>query len=113
MKFEDSKIKNAAIVKINIKGATLADSEEFKEYLQNIFETGNNNIIVDCSEVNYIDSSFLVVFVIYLKRCISDGGDLKIVRSLDEKPVWNMFDATRLNNIFNIYYSVDEAVNSI
>jgi len=112
LKFEDSKIEDAAIVKVNIRGATLADSNEFKEYLHKIFVAGNNNIIIDCTEVNYMDSSFLVTLVIYLKRCISNGGDVKIVRSREEKPVWNMFEITRLNNIFNMFYSVEDAVSS-
>lgn len=113
MKFEYKKIDHAAIVKVNIKGATLTDAQDFKHHLQQIYESGNYNIIVDCSEVNYMDSSFLVALVIYLKRCISQGGDLKIVRSNEDKPVWNMFEIARMNNIFNIFYSCEEAAKSI
>ncbi|KJR41698.1 anti-sigma-factor antagonist [Candidatus Magnetoovum chiemensis] len=67
-------------------------------------------LIVDLSRVTYIDSSGIATFVEGLKDMLSYGGKLKLV-SLAER-ILEIFNFARLDKVFEIYPSLDDAINS-
>ncbi len=102
--------KDILIVKINEKRATVDFSGQFKEDLIKHIEEKNKNVIVDLSAAEFVDSSFLGALVAGLKKATIKSGDLRIVGL--QQPVRAMFELTRLYKIFDIFDTVEEALNS-
>jgi anti-anti-sigma factor len=98
------------IVKIEEKRATIEFSGTLKDDLINKIEQGNSNVIIDLSATEFVDSSFLGTLVAGLKKTDINGGNLKIVDL--QEPVRAMFELTRLYKIFEIFDTVEDALNS-
>ena len=110
MSFTISKSNEILTFTINDKRATLDISANFKDQVNIEIEKGSFKIIIDMAKVEYVDSSFLGALVAGLKRATMKNGDLKLV-SL-QPPVRAMFDLTRLYRIFDIYDTLEEAINT-
>jgi len=98
---------NVTVVKISGKMDTYG-LKEVRERFEQIIEDKNYKIIVDLSELNYINSLGLGMFISIFKRIRVQNGDLKFA-SL-KSYVLQMFELTKLNNVFEFYPSVDEAL---
>lgn len=86
------------------------NSDGLKSELNRLFDTGNQNLIVDLKEVRFIDSSGLGVLVSGFKNASTRQGSLKL--SSLQTQVKSMFELTRLQRVFEIYTTVDEALES-
>lgn len=102
--------KEILIVKIEEKRATVEFSGTLKDDLLQKIEQGNSKVIIDLSATEFVDSSFLGTLVAGLKKTASKNGDLKIVNL--QEPVRVMFELTRLYKIFEIFDTVEDALNS-
>lgn len=102
--------KEILIVKIEEKRATIEFSGTLKDDLLKKIEQGNSKVIIDLSATEFVDSSFLGTLVAGLKKTASKNGDLKIVNL--QEPVRVMFELTRLYKIFEIFNTVEDALNS-
>ena len=67
-------------------------------------------IIVDFSEVNFADSSFLGALVSGLKKATEIKGDIKLLGL--QPSVRAMFQLTRLYKVFEIFDNKDDAFRS-
>jgi anti-sigma B factor antagonist len=110
MSFTINKSDEILTFTINDKRATVDISANFKDQVNIEIEKGCFKIIVDMTNVEYVDSSFLGALVAGLKRATMKNGDLKLV-SL-QPPVRVMFDLTRLYRIFDIYDTLEKAINT-
>jgi anti-sigma B factor antagonist len=61
---------------------------------------GRHNIIVNCSELDYISSAGLGVFMAYIEDVRSLGGDIKL-SSMSAK-VYNVFDLLGFPTLYDI-----------
>ena len=52
-------LQDKTIITVNIFRATLKESGEFKNVLDNIIKQGFKNIIIDFQKVDFVDSTFL------------------------------------------------------
>lgn len=86
------------------------NSDELKTELNSIFESGQSNLCVDLKEVRFIDSSGLGVFVSAFKNASTRQGSVKL--SGLQSQVKSMFELTRLHRVFDIFATVDEAIDS-
>jgi len=109
MSFDFNITNDILVVKINEQRATVEISSKLKEDLLAKIEEGNQNVIVDLSSSDFVDSSFLGALVAGLKKATMKSGDLKIVGL--QPPVHAMFELTRLYRIFDIFESQDEAIS--
>ena len=101
----------AVIVEIvGITRATLKEADEFKQKLLKDIEAGWRKIVVDLTECEFLDSTFLGALVVSLKRITGLGGDLKIVGLQSE--VITMFQLTRMYRVFETFSTKEEAINS-
>ena len=110
MSFDFTVKNDILIVTIAVQRATVEISSKFKEELLKKIDEGNQNIIIDLSTSNFVDSSFLGALVAGLKKATMKSGDLKIVGL--QSPVRAMFELTRLYRIFDIFDNQDDAVAS-
>jgi anti-sigma B factor antagonist len=86
------------------------NSEELKMELRRLFESGAKDVVIDLKEVLFIDSSGLGVLVSGYKNASVMHGSLKL--SNLQFQVKSMFELTRLHRVFDIFTTVDDALQS-
>ena len=102
---------NDVIVEVvDLTRATLNEADDFKQRLTENIENGYKKIIVDLSDCDFIDSTFLGVLVISLKRVTSLGGDLRLVGF--QPAVHSMFELTRMYRVFETFNTKEDAILS-
>lgn len=84
---------------------------EVKSQLHERIAEGDINLVINLSEVDFIDSSGLGVFVSCLRRVASRGGDLRLAEVREE--LRSTFELTRLTRVFNIEESEEEALEAL
>ncbi len=110
MDFIREKQDDVIIETVNLTRATLKEAEEFKQTLIQEIETGTKKIVVDLSECEFIDSTFLGALVVSLKKITNYGGDLRLVGF--QPAVHSMFELTRMYRVFESFKTKEEAVQS-
>jgi anti-anti-sigma factor len=110
MDFSQEKHGVVLVEVVNITRATLKEAEEFKQILLKDIELGWRKIVVDLSDCEFIDSTFLGALVVSLKRTIGLGGDLKLVGF--QTAVNMMFQHTRMYRVFETFPTKEEAIKS-
>lgn len=73
---------------------------QLREGLEAVEVQQGANIEVDLTNVNYIDSTGLGVFVAFYKRVQREGGDVRLV-GLSER-IQRLFEITGLSELMNI-----------
>ncbi|MEQ1635295.1 MAG: STAS domain-containing protein [Methylococcales bacterium] len=86
------------------------NSGELKEYLLQLIEKGEKQIIVQLEQVRFIDSSGLGALLSGNKHILAKSGRLALVNI--QQQVLSMFELTRLNRVFEIYSDLNEAFNT-
>lgn len=81
-----------------------------KDKLQDFAENNDNDVVLDFTSVHFIDSSCLGALVALMKKIREHKGDIKIAHLSDD--VRSIFQITRLDRVFELYDTTDEAVNS-
>ncbi len=101
---------NAVVVEL--KGDVLGgdDTKNFNELLHKFIDEGKKNIIVDLSEVKFMNSSGLGMLISGLTTMKRENGSLKLAHVTEK--IESLLIITKLITIFESYESVDEAVKS-
>jgi anti-sigma B factor antagonist len=110
MRFEESKIGSVLIAKILESRISADVAPSFKEDLINYITKGNRVLVLDMSQVTFIDSSGLGALIASLK-IMGDDGELVLCGARDT--VDSMFKLTRMNKVFRMFSSPEEAVSSL
>jgi anti-anti-sigma factor len=66
--------------------------------------------VLDFGEVEFVDSSFLGLMIVLLKRVTAEGGDLRLCRL--QAPLRGIFELMRLDRLFAVYDTDTAAVES-
>ena len=85
-------------------------SAYLKEHIGRLFEQGVYKIVIDLSSVGFVDSAGLGQLVGALKMCFHHGGNLVLVGA--NEAVTDLLRLTKLDTVFKVFDSVDEAVAS-
>ncbi len=107
MDISKTKESNLMVVAINGRLDTTNYMELDKE-LDSLVSSGEQNILIDCTDMNYISSSGLRVFLVYLKKMRSEGG--KITLCGMQTMIKEVFSISGFTSLFNIYESREKAV---
>jgi len=86
----------------------MKSSAKIKDKFKEIFSQKPQSVIVDMTEVNFMDSSGLAVLVGALKRSRINNSELKLTGLT--KDVRGIFEICRLETIFQIFDTTDEAL---
>ena len=76
------------------------NNKKFKEKLADIYEDLDKDIVVDCSKLEYIDSTGLGSFISLLKLTTDEEKEIT-VKNL-KKNIKKVFKITDLDKLFNI-----------
>ena len=85
-------------------------SARFRETMIDLIDNGAGSLVVSMDHVEYIDSSGLATLVEILKNFRNYGGKLKLC-NLSNK-VQSLFEITKLEKLFDIKDTEEEAVKS-
>ncbi|MBP6941295.1 MAG: STAS domain-containing protein [Syntrophorhabdaceae bacterium] len=110
MHLESVKTGGVLIVKPSEKRIDASVATEFKGKMVDWINEGNTKIILDLVNVDFIDSSGLGAIVSSLKA-IGGNGDL-VISGLQET-VMGLFRLTRMNKVFQIFSSEQEAIQAL
>ena len=86
------------------------ERDSFYEQIYNLLEANRPKIVLNMEGINFCDSSGLGCLITAFKAARDRGGDLKLLRLSREVQV--LLDLTRLNTVFDIHTSEDEALAS-
>ena len=100
------------IIIINVKEERLDahNSGELKLEVNRFFNEGGKNLLIDLTDVRFIDSSGLGALVSGFKNAISNQGNLKL--SGLQPQVKSMFELTRLHRVFEIFPTPPDALEN-
>jgi anti-sigma B factor antagonist len=87
----------------------LATAPEFSERLNTVVAAGHTAVIVDLTEVGFIDSTGLSVLLNALRRITRAGGTLTLVCT--NPTVMRLFEVTKMDTTFTIVESRDDALS--
>jgi len=102
--------ENVLLLQILTLRATVKISGQLKKELIEIINDENKKIVVDLSQTDFVDSSFLGVLLAGLKKATVHNGDLKISGLRENVRV--IFELTKLYRVFGIFNTADEAIKS-
>jgi len=110
--FEKRFINQILIEAVKLNNATIKEAVEFKIILEEDILLSKGDIIVDLSECDHIDSTFMGVLVISMKKMKSKDRDLVLIEPKAEK-ARAIFSVTDTYKVFKIYKSLDDALNNV
>ena len=110
MKIGERKVGTNVVLEVQETRLGADKTAAFKEQVGRYLDGGSASIILDLSQVVFIDSSGLGAILSILKR-MPKGAELIICGATD--PVMTMFKLTRLDRVFTMRGTVDEAVSTL
>ncbi len=109
MVISEEKLNN--VVVLNLEGRLDASTTtSVKGKIDTVIEDKVHNLVIDMSEISFIDSSGLGTLVASLRAINKAGGDMKI--SSLQGQVRCVIELTRLHHLFEIYDDCELAVDS-
>lgn len=97
------------ITVVRVEGQLIvANRHELKQIVQDALDQGARRFVFDFTPTAYIDSSGLGALVSMSKRVRQAGGDLRLA-GLNED-LRSLFELTKLDTLFAIFETPDEAL---
>lgn len=95
---------------VRVEGQLIVGNrQELKSLIQEAMEAGDRKFLIDCTQTAYIDSSGLGALVTISKKIRESGGELRLAGLNDD--LRSLFELTKLDSLFHISGSVDEALH--
>ncbi len=107
--FEIKNQSSVSVFSLNGKIMTDEDLIEISKEIISLIEKGMSNLVFDLKDLNYINSTGINLFMRTLTKARVNNGDL-IFSNVFGK-VSDLFKIAKLNEIYTIYGSQEEAVN--
>ncbi len=102
------KKNDATLLKFHEERLDAHNSQELKDYLLQLLESGARVLILDLSEVRFVDSSGLGALLSGHKNATLRDG--RLVLAGVQTRVQSMFELTRLHRVFEIHPRVEDAL---
>ena len=87
-----------------------AGTQKFRQLIHDTLADGRKNILLNLSEVYYIDSSGLGELVSAFTTVSNHGGKLKLMKLT--KKVQDLVQLTKVHRVFEVFNDEDSAVRS-
>ncbi len=86
----------------------MATAPRFRQRLRAVIDTGAHHVVIDLSEVDFIDSTGLGVLLGAVKRVRGEGGDIRLVTTGTR--LTGLIEITRLDRMLDVFDTVAAAV---
>lgn len=110
MRLQEQKQGDFLIVRPLEKRIDASTAAEFKEKMSAWIDAGSRRIVLNLSEVDFIDSSGLGAIISGLKKI---GGNGCLVICALRETVMSLFRLTRMDRVFDIFPSEDAALGAL
>ncbi len=102
----------ATVVKPTGSRVDFEVAAQFRAALLQLVDQGHRSLVIDLSDVIFIDSSGLGALISALKalKTRDRGGDIRLANV--QQPVVALLEIIRLQRVFSSYPSIDQAVAS-
>jgi len=107
VKISEEKLNDVAICILEGE-VNISNSPELRKAFDGIIKRQDKKVLVDFSNVSYIDSSGLATLIEMFQRLKKIGGALRF-SNLDQK-VKNVFEVTKLHKLFEIFDAREAAL---
>lgn len=111
MNYKKQVLDNVILITVNLSEASLNQSEEFKNFIYDNSSAPGSKLVIDMSNIKYMDSSFIGALVAGLKHILAKSGEMALVNIQDD--VLALFELTRLDKVFKIFDTVEEALANL
>ena len=111
MKYSIDKKEQYSILKLQEEKLDSPLSPALKSEFVTLNAEGIKNIIIDLSEVKYVDSSGLSALLVG-NRIYNEDGGIFILSALNDH-VLKLIKISQLNNVLNILPTVEEAIDAV
>ena len=109
MDISHHKVGNIIVIKLEGGNLDAQESPDFKQKASDLIsKEGSNQVVLDLSSLNFIDSTGLGSFLSIMRGLNGSQGDIKLANM--SSPIHTIFELVCMHKIFEIYDSVDEAV---
>ncbi len=108
MQIDTEKYHDWTILHLRESRVDAHNSDTLKDYFLKLLENGEKRLLVDLSQVRFIDSSGLGALLSGYKNANLHQGVFALVGL--QPRVKEMFELTRLNRVFEIFDRVDEVI---
>lgn len=109
MEIAAEKIGNVAVILVPVEELDASNAAEFKRDIAPMLQA-NSQTVIDLSRVRFVDSSGLGAMLSCLRQVSARSGDLKLCGM--SKQVRATFELVRMNRIFDIFPTREEAVRA-
>ena len=110
MEFQCEQRGSVSIVKPLERRMDARSAPDFRRQMGDLIAAGHRQLVLDLSEVDFIDSSGLGAIVSSLKA-LGDQGDLLVVGT--RPPVAQLFKLTRMDRVFRMFPETTAAVAAV
>ncbi len=110
MKLQDDEQAGVLVVRVLNGRIDAAHADRFKAAIAARIEKGHHRLVLDLSQVDFVDSSGLGAIVACLKR-IGPRGTLAIVGA--KGVVAKLFALTKMDRVFPLYETVEAAIKQM
>lgn len=108
LSFKIEKKDEIQIARLSGKLIEASQADEFFEWVESSIEEGNVNYIFDLSEMDYVNSMGINLFIKLFTKVRNKGGEIIFI-NIPEK-INQLLVITKLNTIFTIVNSEQEAI---
>ncbi len=108
MEIKVSQLNDYTVVSIHGRVDTMT-AGDFENKILEILDGGVKKLLLDCSELAYISSSGLRVFLVAQKKMMVTGGTLKLCCLKPE--IKEIFDISGFSSIFSIFPDTEKAIS--
>lgn len=107
-------VKNENVTIVSVEGEVdVFTAPQLKKAILNCLgiDVSQPQIVVNLTDVGYLDAAGLNVLVGGLKRCRQNAGELSVV--CPNPRIKRLFEITKLDEIFKIFSEVEEALQTV
>ncbi len=90
---------------------TADDVDQFKRMLEERFNSGMRDVLVDCEHLEFVDSAALELLIELQQRVGVTGGQLRLIQPDDS--IRLILELTRLDVVLESHASLEAAVRSV
>ena len=108
--FERLYVNGGVVIIVNLNRATVQETKELISILEEEISPRDKRLVIDLSQCEFVDPTFIGVLLVTLKRLKTQGRSLKLV-----EPNISQNDSSVVTNIlrlFELYKSREEALSS-
>jgi anti-sigma B factor antagonist len=102
---------NIELLAVSGRVAVGRESQRFEWTVDELLKQHKNRIVVDVSQVDYVDSAGLGILVGCHGKARESGGELRVAGAIAR--VSRLLEMTGLDKVLLLHPSVDDAVNAM